>query len=103
MACHGCHVLGVHYYFDSFAIGASILVEVVIWVRSKEVGKMDGLSKSLVGGLRLGDGVRVKGVPLMKFCSFFNFFKIAWLFVAFICSKASSHFNVVCLKPYSLE
>jgi hypothetical protein len=55
---------------DSFPIGANILIEVVIWVRSKEVGKMDGSSKSLVGGL--GDGVRVMGVPSMKFCSFFN-------------------------------
>jgi len=43
------------------------------------------------------------GVPLMKFCFFFNFQKLTWLFVAFICSKTSSHFNVVRLKPYSLE
>lgn len=70
MTCHGCHALGVHYYLDGFLIGASILGEVVTWVRSKEVGQMDGSSKSLVGGLGLGDGVRVMGVPSMKICSF---------------------------------
>ncbi len=56
MACHGCHALGVHYYLDSFPIGAKILAVVVIWVRSKEVGQMDGSSKSLIGGLGLGLG-----------------------------------------------
>jgi hypothetical protein len=71
LAFHGCHALGVQYYLDSFPIGASILVEVVIWVRSKGGGQMDGSSKSLVGGLGLGDGVRIMNVPSMKFCSFF--------------------------------
>jgi len=73
LACHGCHAIGVHYYLDGFPIGASILVKVVIWVRSKEVGKMDGSSKSLVGGLGLGDGVRVMGVPSMTFFLSLNF------------------------------
>jgi len=59
---------------DSFPIGASILGKVVTWVTSKEVGQMDGSFKSLIGGLGLGDGVRVTGVPSMKFCSFFKFF-----------------------------